>query len=153
MRVEVLGQRQLYRFLSSHLPHSYFRMYMHILTNPYLNLLLNLPRPVREVSEIYLDGEKYKINNYAVRKLWSVGYNYVYYVNKLHSKVIILGSRPDYVIVGSSNLSERSFSNLELIVLIEKPTQNIMSGIESVLLRRVDELKFNPVERMKSSKE
>ena len=150
--MEVLTQQQLYRFLSLNLPLSYFRLFMHILTNPYLKLLANLPKSIREVSEIYLDGEKYKTNNYAVLKLREAGYRYVWYVNKLHSKVVIIGTKPDYIILGSSNLSERSFSNLETVLLISNPTSSVVKGIDRVLVKPALRGRYDPSLRMSQFK-
>lgn len=120
---------------------------MHILTNPYLKLLIMVPRPIKEMAEIYLDGEKYKINNYAAKMLLASGYRYVYYVNRLHSKVIVIGSRPDYIVIGSSNLSERSFTNLEAIVIFENPNLKLYEQLKKVLILPAVKNRYDPATR------
>lgn len=138
-----MNSNQLYSFLKKVLPFNSFSMFMHILTEPYLSMLVNLPRVVRETSEIFLDGEKYKINNYAVKTLRSAGYS-VYYVNRLHGKVIIVGAKPDYIIVGTSNLSLRSFTNYEAIVIIKDPERELYESLVRTFIKPVRQASYIP---------
>jgi len=128
MELEVLNSNMLYSFLKSVLPFYSFEIYMHILTNPYVRLLTGLPRTIISSSQIYLDGEKRRINEYAATRLKEAGYS-VYFINKLHGKVILIGTRPEYVVIGTSNLSLRSFANLELVIVIRNPTREIVEKI------------------------
>ena len=144
MNVCAVNSNQLYSFLKRILPLYSFQLYMHILTEPYLSLFASLPSYVKESSSISLDGEKDKINNYAVQKLYSAGYCSIWYVRRLHSKVIVIGSRPDYIVVGTSNLSSRSFTNYELILIIEKPSKTLFSSIETILIEPAKNNRYRP---------
>jgi len=118
----------LYSFLKSVLPFHSFEIFMHVITDPYIRLLESLPRFVIVSSQIYLDGEKRRVNEYAATRLKGAGYG-VYFVNKLHGKVIVIGSKPSYIVVGTSNLTLRSFTNLEVVILIKNPTKEVVEKI------------------------
>jgi len=133
MDVEVLNSNMLYSFLKSVLPFYSFEIYMHVLTEPYIQLLTSLPRSVIVSSQIYLDGDKRRVNEYAATRLREAGYR-VYFINKLHGKIIIIGTKPDYIVIGTSNLSLRSFSNLELVLVIKNPTKEIVSKINKYFI-------------------
>lgn len=143
MKAEVAGVQKLYGFLSETLPFYSFRIYVHLLTNPFLELLVSLPDSVKKISAVFLDGEKKKINDYAVRQLYSAGYRQVWYVNKLHTKMILIGSRPDYVIIGSSNLTARSFDNYEVIVILHSPTIDVIKRLRKITYY-IEQRKYNP---------
>jgi len=134
--VRVLSSNELYSFLFATLPYYSFSLYMHILTEPYISLLTSLPAVVRGSSEVYLDGEKRSINSYAVRRLSESGYS-VYYVDRLHGKVAVIGSRPEYLVVGTSNLTLRSFSNYEVVVVFERPPRGLYESLASVFIEKV----------------
>lgn len=133
MRAEITGVKRLYSFLSETLPFYSFKIYVHILTSPYLELLTSLPDNVKEMGVVFLDGEKRKLNDYAVRVLRASGYRQVWYVNRLHAKLIVIGTKPDYIVIGSSNLTARSFDNYEVILIIHNPTQEITSRLRKIL--------------------
>lgn len=143
MKVEVAGVQRLYGFLSETLPLYSFRLYVHILTNPFIELLASLPDNVKEVSSVFLDGEKRKVNDYAVRVLRRAGYRHVWYVNKLHAKLIVIGSRPDYIVLGSSNLTARSFENYEVILIISNPPVSVVSRLKKILYY-IESKKYEP---------
>ncbi|MEM4429726.1 MAG: phospholipase D-like domain-containing protein [Thermofilaceae archaeon] len=126
MEIEVASVRRLYRFLLETLPFHTFRIYVHILTEPFISLLAELPVSVKKYSEVFLDGEKRRVNDYAVKRLVSAGYSGVWYVNRLHAKMLIIGSRPSYIVIGSSNLTARSFENYEVIVIIRNPSAEVV---------------------------
>lgn len=142
MNVEVAGVQRLYRFLSETLPFYSFKLYVHILTNPFLELLASLPDNVKWVSAVFLDGEK-KVNDYAARVLRKAGYRQVYYVNRLHAKLIVIGTKPDYVVLGSSNLTARSFENYEVILIIYSPTANVVNKLRKIVYY-IESSKYEP---------
>jgi len=129
MDIDILNSNMLYSFLRSVLPFYSFEIYMHVLTEPYIQLLTSLPRSVIVSSQIYLDGDKRRVNEYAATRLREAGYR-VYFINKLHGKIIVIGTKPDYIVIGTSNLSLRSFSNLELVLVIRNPTKEIVEKIK-----------------------
>lgn len=139
-----MNSNRLYMFLSEVLLSHSFQMYIHILTEPYISLLTDLPRAVRETSEVFLDGEKKSLNDYAVRRLWEAGYRSLWYVNRLHVKTVVIGSRPDYIVVGTSNLTERSFTNYELILVIERPERSLYEEVERLLLEPARRARYLP---------
>jgi len=126
----------LYSFLKRTLPFYSFTIFMHVLTDPFLSLLTSLPDPTIEASNVFLDGEKSKINDYAVRKLREAGYT-VFYVNKLHGKVILVGSPYEYIVVGTSNLTRRSLENHELVIVFRKPTPDLVDKIHKIFIEPV----------------
>ena len=138
MQVEVLNSNSLYGFLSTTLPFYPFKLFMHIITEPYISLLTSIPAQTRQLSEIYLDEEKEKINGYAVKRLANAGYR-VFYVKRLHGKVIVIGTRPDYIVVATSNLTSRSFANIELVVVIKQPTRDIIKSVQEYFISPVKE--------------
>ena len=116
---------------------------MHIMTEPYLSLLVNLPRPAREMSTVYLDGEKDSVNDYAVRRLADAGYS-VYYVNRLHGKVIVIGSKPDYIVLGTANLTQRSLRQFEAVIIVENPPRYLYRQLRDVFIRPVVDAAYTP---------
>lgn len=143
MRIEVAGVRRLYTFLSETLPFYSFSLYVHILTKPFIDLLVTLPDNVKKTSRVFLDGEKRKVNDYAVMVLRSAGYRDVWYVNRLHAKLIVIGSKPDYIVVGSSNLTARSFDNYEVILIVENPPLSVTSKVKRILYY-IEAKKYRP---------
>lgn len=121
-RIEAITPKSLDSFLKTHLSSRSFTLFIHILTNPFISILCSIPDNVKKLSSIYLDGEKNKINNYAVRKLLRCGYKNVFYVNRLHAKLLVT---EDFILVGSANYSERSLSNYEVIIVIWKNYREI----------------------------
>lgn len=120
--IEAITPKTLDSFLRTHLSSRSFTLFLHILTNPFISILCDIPDNVKKISTIYLDGEKYKINNYAVRNLLKCGYKNVYYVNRLHAKLLVT---EDFILIGSANYSERSLSNHEVILVIWKNYREI----------------------------
>lgn len=143
MKAEVAGVQRLYSFLSETLPFYSFNLYVHILTRPFLDLLAKLPDNVKETSRVFLDGEKHKVNDYAVRVLRGSGYREVWYVNRLHAKLIVIGSKPDYIVIGSSNLTARSFDNYEVILIIENPPSSVTRRVKKIL-HHIETKKYAP---------
>jgi len=141
MMVRVINSAQLFGFLKNTLPFYSFRLFVHILTQPYLSLFIRLPDPIKKYSEITLDGEKNKINDYAVRHLRSSGYRNVYYINRLHAKMIIIGDYR-YVVIGSANFSARSMDNYEAVILISKPDKRVIRDIEENFLNQIIEKRW-----------
>ena len=76
-----------------------------------------------------MDEEKYKINDYAVRRLRSCGYKKIYYLKRLHAKILIT---EEFVAVGSANYSERSLMNYEVIIVIWRNYRSIQ-GLTKIL--------------------
>ena len=130
-RVELIDQQALFSFLKRALPLFSFDVLVHILTEPYISLLESMPADVKETSRVFLDGEKRAVNDYAVSRLRRAGFRNVFYVNGLHAKLITVGRPPAYryVVLGSSNLTQRSFDNYEIILLIERPGARLSEGI------------------------
>lgn len=130
MRIEAITSKTLGSFLKTHLASQSFMLFVHIITNPFIKILCNIPNNVKEVSSIYLDREKYKINDYAVYNLRKCGYRNIYYVNKLHTKLLIT---EDFVLLGSANYTKRAvFSNYEIIFVIWKNYRDI-SGLITII--------------------
>lgn len=144
MKIEALSSNALYNFLKSVLPYYTFKLYMHILTEPYITLLTELPLPVKRTSEVYLDGEKEQLNNYAIKRLRSAGYKRVWYVRRLHTKLILIGSRPDYVVVGTANLTSRSFSQYEVVLVVRNPPKKVVEDIYHILVKPAEEYRYAP---------
>ena len=137
MKVEIITPEELFYQVKYLVRHYNFILATHILTNPFLSVLKNADPYVKRFSEIYLDGNKDKINYYAVRELWNSGYDKIWFVNNLHTKVMVFGDpeKPKYVFVGSANYSERAIAtNIETIVLIENPTKAVVSQLRNKLL-------------------
>jgi hypothetical protein len=129
LKIEALTSKTLMSFLRTHLSSRSFLLFVHILTNPFIDLFCSLPRTVKLVSRIYLDEEKYKINDYAVRKLRECGFRNVYYIGRLHAKLLIT---EDFVLIGSANYSERALSNHEVLLVIWKNYRSIQ-GLSSII--------------------
>lgn len=144
LRVAVVTAKHLYSFLASTLFFQPFQLYVHILTEPYISLLSRLPPPVRDLSEIYLDGEKSAVNDYAVNRLSQL-YR-IWYVKRLHTKLVLIGSKapPEYIVLGSSNLSERSFTNHEAILVIKNPTQTLYERLKKAVIDPVRRSRYLP---------
>lgn len=145
MEVIILNSKQLYNFLKSTLPFNSFSLFMHVLTEPYISFLAGLPKVIRAASEIFLDKEKEKVNNYAVKILRDAGYS-VYYVRKLHGKVIVIGSKPDYIVIGTSNLTSRSLSNYEAIVVIKNPSKDVVDSLTTYFIKPVKQAAYTPIQ-------
>jgi len=140
----VLSGSELYGFLKTVLPFYSFRLYMHVLSSPFLDLLCQLPSSVKTISQVYLDGEKSSVNDRAVKQLARAGYQRIYYVNRLHGKVIIVGSQPNYIIVGTSNLTGRALRNYELVLVLEDPSWDIYEEVLHVFVKPVESAKYIP---------
>jgi len=120
--VEALTSQGLLSFLKTQLQSRSFTLFVHILTEPFISFFCELPEAVKNSSRIYLDEEKYIINDYAVRRLRECGYKKIYYVRRLHAKLLL---SEEFVVVGSANYSERSLSNHEIVVVIWKNYRDI----------------------------
>lgn len=141
MKVQVITPQELYSFLSTQIRVHPVRVYAHVLTEPFLSLLCEAPVTTKRLSAVFLDGEK-RLNDYATETLSRCGYR-VYYVNKLHAKVFIIGVPPRHVIIGSSNPTSRSLRNFEVILLFSEPSQRFMRELQRVL-RRLEDVKYVP---------
>jgi len=115
LRVEALTSEELASFLRSRLQFRSFILFVPILTEPFISILCSLPETVKRVSSVYLAEEKRRVNDYAARRLAECGYRWVYYVPRLHAKMLVT---EDFVVVGSSNYTERALSNHEVNVVV-----------------------------------
>jgi len=94
---------------------SSFLAFFHIITEPFISRLCELPAPVKKASAIYLDKDKFELNKYAADRLARCGYN-VYWVSGLHTKLFVL---PDMVLIGSANWTRRAVdANKETLILL-----------------------------------
>ena len=137
MRVRVVSARGLYSFLASTLPFHSFTVYAHMLSYPFLSLLTALPPRARGSSAVYLDGTR-RANEAAAVELARAGYA-VYMVDGLHAKAVEIGVGPDYLVVGSANLTGKSLDNIEAIVIIERPPAGVVRAFREVVARRARE--------------
>lgn len=130
-RVEMVDPQRLFSFLERTLPFYSFDLLVHVLTDPYLSLLESLPAAVKEASRVFLDGEKRALNDAAARRLRRSGFRSVSYVDRLHAKLVAIGRPPAYryIVVGSSNLTQRSFDNYEVVLVIEAPGEELSRGV------------------------
>ena len=128
MRVRVLDGEGLYQALRARLGTTPFKLFIYMLTeSDWMSLLSSPPQWVRERSEVYLDRNK--ASREVVERLTLLGYS-VWLVPDLHAKAIISG---DMLVVGSANLTGRSFRNIELNVVIENPGRTLLSRAETIL--------------------
>jgi len=131
-RVQALSPPDLPSFIRSHLSSSSFEIYAHILTEPFISVLCSLPPEVKAFSRIYLDEEKDQVNRYAARALRRCGYRWLYWVRKLHAKMIVADS---FVVVGSANFSERAITqNYEVVIVVWSPPHQV-EGLMGILRR------------------
>jgi len=114
-RVEAITAESLISFLRERLQLRSFVLFTPVLTEPFIYLLCSLPREVKWSSSVYLALEKRRVNGYAVRRLRGCGYRFVYYVGRLHAKMLVT---EDFVVVGSANFTERALSNREVILVV-----------------------------------
>ena len=140
MLIRAVNTQELYSILKDRLRTEPFMLYIHILTEPFLSLLCKLPGYIKRTSRVFLDEEKRKINDYAVKRLKACGYWSVWYVRRLHAKMLLGKS---FVIVGSANLSSRSFTQYEIVIIIETPPERI-PGLMS-LIKEIEERKVKPI--------
>ncbi len=128
MLVEAITPPRLLNFIRTELVNTSFVLMVHIITEPFISTLCELPPSVRRSSVVYLDGEKAELNSYAVKRLTSCGYK-VYYVNKLHAKLLLA---PQFTIVSTANFTERSLKNHELVLVVWSAYEKI-DGINEVV--------------------
>ncbi|NPA69401.1 MAG: hypothetical protein GXO26_01210 [Crenarchaeota archaeon] len=147
MKVRILTPRELVPYFASRVISSPFKIFMHILTKPFLTILLEKPPSyIREISEITLDNEKYIINDYAIEKLHEAGYLNLYYINRLHAKIIMFS---DAVILCTANMSFRSLRNYELCVLLEDIDNKLEKELYRKFIRHVESYRDNAIEEIK----
>ena len=128
MRAEAIPPTRLPRFLATNLTTS-FKLYMHILSEPFLSTLCSLEPPVKKTSKIFLDENK-ELNKRAARRLLDCGYTWVYFVPRLHAKLLVADK---FVVIGSANYSSRAVEdNYEVIIVIWARPREII-GLEKVL--------------------
>jgi len=118
MKVYAIQGSDLLPFLKQRLVgDSSFRLYTHILTEPFISFFCSLPLQVKKTSMVFLDENKRGINDYAARKLLECGYRDVFYTPNLHAKVLLT---PTFTVIGSANFSSRALTqNFEVILVIE----------------------------------
>lgn len=115
MKVKALTSEELASFLRAHLQFRSFTLFVPILREPFISLLCSLPESVKRLSSVYLAEEKRRVNDYAVRRLAGCGYRRVFYVPRLHAKMLLT---EDFVVVGSANYTERALYNHEVNIVI-----------------------------------
>ena len=114
MRAEAIRPSELPSFLRANLDSS-FKLYMHILGEPFVSLLCSLPSGVKASSAVFLDSAK-QANLASARRLLGCGYSWVYFVRNLHAKLLVADR---FLVIGSMNYSARAVGeNVEVVIVL-----------------------------------
>lgn len=152
MKLELLDSNQFASVFRRDAASYRVSIFVHVLTEPYLSYLLSAPPLLRRYDEVYLDGDKYKINMYAVERLRDAGFSEVWFVDKLHVKLVVVGpvESPLYFVLGSGNLSKRSLENFELMMLVRSPDAQLAGRLRA-FVEEVRRHRYIPERKLESA--